>query len=67
MHQSDYCMQTSVLKLGDTKNVQIWQLLFFTCYCFFWGLFSCQEFSSKAAPQSAAQIKDHTAMGKLDR
>ena len=28
------------------------------------GLFSRQAFSSKAAPQSAAQIKDHTAMYK---
>ena len=31
MHQSDYCMQTSVLKLSDTKKIQIRQLLFVTC------------------------------------
>ena len=33
MHQSDYCVQTSVLKLSDTKkaHVQIWQLQFITC------------------------------------
>ena len=33
---------------------------------FFCGLFSCQVFSSIAAPQSIAQIKDLTAMYELD-
>ena len=50
-------MQSSVLKLKDTKRVQIWQLLI-TCSCGFAVFFSRQAFSSKAAPQRAAQIKD---------
>ena len=65
MHQSDCCMQTSVLKLSGTKKdtnmaIAIHYLLAF-CRC----LFSRHAFSSKAAPQSAAQIKDHTAMCNL--
>ena len=66
MHQSDYCMQTSVLKLSDTKKGTNMAIAFHYLLAFFGSLFSRQAFSSKAAPQSVAQIKDHTAMCNLD-
>ena len=55
-----------VLKTSDTQkgtNTLYGTSLLVSC---FRGLFSRQAFSSKAAPQSVAQIKDHTAMCNLD-
>ena len=44
MHQSDYCMQTSVLKLSDTKKGTNVAVAFSYSLAFFRVFFSCQMF-----------------------
>ena len=65
MHQSDYCMQTSVLKLSDTNMATAIHYLLAGFHGLFFPPSVQQLFSSKPAPQSAAQIKDHTAVCNL--
>ena len=45
MHQSDYCVQTSVLKLSDTKK----RYKYGNYKAFFRSLFSCKAFNSFSA------------------
>ena len=47
LHQSDYCMQTSVLKLSDTTQGTNTAIAIHFLLAFFRGLLSLQAFTSE--------------------